>query len=76
MKGALISSSQEHLLAGQASELERLKLQSYVWEPPRRRLLDEIGDGTGLRAVDIGCGVMGWLRLLGRWVGIRVRSDR
>ena len=58
-----------YLLAGQASELERLRLQSRVWEPSGRRLLAEIGDGRGARAVDIGCGVMGWLRLLDEWVG-------
>ena len=58
-----------YLLAGQVSELERLKLQSRVWEPTGRRLLGEIGDGRGARAVDIGCGVVGWLRLLSEWVG-------
>jgi SAM-dependent methyltransferase len=62
-------SSSTYLLAGQASELERLQLQSRVWEPSGRRLLTEIGDGHGGRAVDIGCGVMGWLRLLSEWVG-------
>ena len=62
-------SSSEYLLAGQVSELERLKLQSRVWEPAGRRLLEEIGDGDGYRAVDVGCGVMGWLRLLSEWVG-------
>ncbi len=51
------------------SELERLRLQSRVWEPAGRRLLEEIGDGRGYRAVDIGCGVMGWLRLLSEWAG-------
>src|SRR5215208_6453947 len=61
-------SSSEYLLAGQASELERLKLQSRVWEAAGRRLLEEIGDGRGKRAVDIGCGVLGWLRLLSDWV--------
>lgn len=61
--------SSEYLLAGQVSELERLKLQSRVWEPAGRRLLEEIGDGRGSRAVDIGCGVLGWLRLLSEWVG-------
>lgn len=61
--------SSEYLLAGQVSELERLKLQSRVWEPSGRRLLEELGDGRGVRAVDIGCGVMGWLRLLSAWVG-------
>ena len=58
-----------YLLAGQESELERLQLQSRVWEPSGRRLLDEIGAGRGARAVDVGCGVLGWLRLLSEWVG-------
>jgi len=62
-------SSSTYLLAGQASELERLQLQSRVWEPSGRRLLAEIGDGRGGRAVDIGYGVMGWLGLLSEWVG-------
>ncbi len=62
-------SSSTYLLAGRVSELERLKLQSRVWEPSGRRLLGEIGNGSGVRAVDIGCGVMGWLRLLSQWVG-------
>jgi SAM-dependent methyltransferase len=61
--------STTYLLAGQSSELERLQLQSRVWESSGRRLLAEIGDGRGGRAVDIGCGVMGWLRLLSEWVG-------
>jgi SAM-dependent methyltransferase len=58
-----------YLLAGQASELERLQLQSRVWEPSGRRLLGEIGDGRGARALDVGCGVLGWLRVLSEWVG-------
>jgi ubiquinone/menaquinone biosynthesis C-methylase UbiE len=62
-------SSSTYLLAGRVSELERLRLQSRVWEPSGRRLLDEIGNGRGVRAVDIGCGVMGSLRLLSQWVG-------
>jgi ubiquinone/menaquinone biosynthesis C-methylase UbiE len=62
-------SSQAYLLADQPSELERLQLQSRVWEPSGRRLLDEIGEGRGARAVDLGCGAIGWLRLLSEWVG-------
>ena len=58
-----------YLLAGQASELERLQLQSRVWEPSGRRLLGEIGHGRGARALDVGCGVLGWLRVLSEWVG-------
>lgn len=62
-------SSSSYLLAGQASELDRLQLQSRVWEPSGRRLLEQIGDGRGVRALDVGCGVLGWLRLLSAWVG-------
>jgi SAM-dependent methyltransferase len=58
-----------YLLAGQVSELERLQLQSRVWEPSGRRLLEQIGDGRDTRAVDLGCGVLGWLRILSEWVG-------
>jgi SAM-dependent methyltransferase len=61
--------SASYLLAGQASELERLQLQSRVWEPSGRRLLEEIGDGRGARALDVGCGVLGCLRVLSEWVG-------
>jgi SAM-dependent methyltransferase len=59
----------EYLLAGQASELERLQLQSRIWEPSGRRLLEEIGTERGSRALDVGCGVLGWLRILSAWVG-------
>lgn len=58
-----------YLLAGQASELDRLQLQSRVWEPAGRRLLEKIGEDRGARALDVGCSVMGWLRLLSEWVG-------
>jgi SAM-dependent methyltransferase len=59
----------DYLLAGQASELERLQLQARIWEPSGRRLLDEIGEGRGARALDVGCGALGWLRVLSEWVG-------
>src|SRR5215210_906468 len=62
-------SSQRYLLADQPSELERLQLQSRVWEPTGRRVLDEVGDGRGARVLDVGCGAIGWLRLLSEWVG-------
>ena len=62
-------SSQAYLLADQPSELERLQLQSRVWEPSGRRLLDDIGEGRGDRVLDVGCGAIGWLRLLSEWVG-------
>ena len=40
-----------------------------MWEPSGRRLLDEIGEGGGARVLDVGCGAIGWLRLLSEWVG-------
>ena len=59
----------EYLLADQPSELERLQLQSRVWEPSGRQVLTRIGDGSSLRALDVGCGALGWLRILSEWVG-------
>lgn len=58
-----------YLLAGRESELERLRVQSYVWEAAGRDVLAELGDGAGLRVLEVGCGVLGWLRVLSEWVG-------
>lgn len=62
-----------YLLAGQQSEVERLQLQARVWEPAGRRLLTELdaalSDTPDRTAVDVGCGVLGWLRILDDWVG-------
>jgi SAM-dependent methyltransferase len=62
-------SQEEYLLANQPSELERLQLQARVWEPTGEQVLSKIGDGSGERALDVGCGAMGWLRILAGWVG-------
>jgi SAM-dependent methyltransferase len=62
-------SQEEYLLADQPSELERLRLQSRVWEPSGRQLLSTVDGGSGGRALDVGCGAMGWLRILAEWVG-------
>lgn len=58
-----------YLLAGQPTELDRLQLQSRVWETAGRTLLRSLPGGSGRRALDVGCGVMGWLRVLSEWVG-------
>lgn len=58
-----------YLLGDQSSELARLRLQARVWEPAGRRLLAQLGAGRGARALEIGCGAMGWLPLLSDWVG-------
>jgi SAM-dependent methyltransferase len=60
---------QDYLLADQPSELERLRLQSLVWEPTGRHLLTQLENGSGGRALDVGCGALGWLRILSEWVG-------
>lgn len=46
-----------------------MHMQAVQWEPAGAQLLGELGDGSGLRAADMGCGPLGWLRLLSRWVG-------
>jgi SAM-dependent methyltransferase len=60
-----------YLLAGQETELERLYRQSLVWEPAARALLAGLTDlaPRPRRAVDLGCGCLGWLRVLSEWVG-------
>ena len=58
-----------YLLAGQPSEMERLRLQSRVWEPAGRQLLPQLAGGSGGRVLDVGCGALGWLRILSEWVG-------
>jgi SAM-dependent methyltransferase len=62
-------SQESYLLANQPSELERLQLQSRVWEPAGRQLLSGVGEGSGRHALDLGCGALGWLRILSEWVG-------
>jgi SAM-dependent methyltransferase len=69
-RGILRAMSQEnYLLANQPSELERLQLQSRVWEPAGRQLLSTVAGGSGGRALDVGCGALGWLRILSEWAG-------
>ncbi len=61
--------SQDYLLGDQPSELERLRLQSLVWEPTGQQLLSKLHGGSSARALDFGCGALGWLRILSEWVG-------
>jgi SAM-dependent methyltransferase len=66
----------EYLLAGRASEVERLRLQSEVWEPAGRRLLAELGrPEPGTRLLDVGCGVLGWLAVASDWGAEIVGTD-
>jgi SAM-dependent methyltransferase len=40
-----------------------------VWEPAGRQLLSKVGEGSGRHALDVGCGALGWLRILSEWAG-------
>lgn len=64
-----MSNTSDYIMTGQLSELERLRLQSRVWEPAGRSLLDRLDGGPGKRVLDVGCGAMSWLRILREWVG-------
>lgn len=58
-----------YLMSDQRSERQRLRLQSLVWEPAGRDLLASMSGPRPRRAVDLGCGCLGWLRLLSEYVG-------
>jgi ubiquinone/menaquinone biosynthesis C-methylase UbiE len=73
-----MSTAAGHEYVGGSSQTEQrmwtdvnawMHMQAAQWEPAGARLLEELGDGTGLRVADMGCGPLGWLRLLSRWVG-------
>ena len=58
-----------YLLADQPSERDRLQRQALAWEPAGRTLLAELAAPPAARVLDLGCGALGWLRLLSEWVG-------
>lgn len=47
-------------------DFERLRLQARVWEAAGRALLRDLPPGR--RALDVGCGALGWLRVLAEWL--------
>jgi SAM-dependent methyltransferase len=66
-----------YLLAGRDSELARLRLQARVWEPAARALAADLELPFGARVLDVGCGPLGWLRVLAERVpdGVVVGTD-
>jgi SAM-dependent methyltransferase len=58
-----------YLLSDEPTERERLRLQSLVWEDTGRALLAGLPGPRPRRAVDLGCGCLGWLRVLSEHVG-------
>ena len=74
----MTQSAGSYLLAGQPTELERLQLQSRVWEPAGRALLAQLAGGSGLRVLDVGCGVKPYETLFTettRYVGMEFDSE-
>ena len=59
----------QYLLAGRGTEVERLSVQALIWEDAGRSLLSTIPPVDGARALDVGCGAIGSLRVLSDWVG-------
>jgi SAM-dependent methyltransferase len=59
----------EYLLAGQSAELDRLRLQSLVWEAATKAWLATLPVQPGWRCIDVGCGAIGVLRPLSEAVG-------
>jgi ubiquinone/menaquinone biosynthesis C-methylase UbiE len=62
------SAAAGYLLAQNALERERLRIQAEVWAPATERMLDAIGVERGWRCVDLGCGAPGALGALARRV--------
>ena len=52
-----------------ADEFTRLKIQADLFRNDARTMLAQIGDGTGLRVLDLCCGSGGITDLLSEWVG-------
>jgi ubiquinone/menaquinone biosynthesis C-methylase UbiE len=69
----MTNNSKNYLLAGGDAELERLQLQSRVWEPEAEMMLDHLGGIAGWQCLDLGCGAMGILGPLSRRVGLAGR---
>lgn len=59
-----------YVFAGHAPEARRLHVQAELLEPMARRLLAELPPPPpGARVLDLGCGALGWLRVLHEWAG-------
>jgi ubiquinone/menaquinone biosynthesis C-methylase UbiE len=58
-----------YVMRSELGERRRLQLQSRVWEAAGEQLLARLGSGQGLHVLEVGCGAMGWLRILSHWVG-------
>lgn len=62
----------EYFLSSE-KEIDRLQIQSKVWNADVEIMLDEIGVSKGWSCIDLGCGAIGILGLLARRVGVEGR---
>jgi len=72
-----MAATASYLLARREAEHERLLVQSRVWEPAGRALAADLDLPLGARVLDVGCGALGWLRVLAERVpdGVVVGTD-
>ena len=72
-----MAATASYLLSRRDAEHERLRLQSRVWEPAGRALIADLDLPLGARVLDVGCGSLGWLRVLAERVpdGVVVGTD-
>jgi ubiquinone/menaquinone biosynthesis C-methylase UbiE len=59
----------DYLLTSGIAEMQRLRLQARVWEPAAIEFLATLNIEPGWKALDLGCGAMGVLQPLSRFVG-------
>jgi SAM-dependent methyltransferase len=66
---ATIASTAAYTLGAEASERDRLVTQAHAWAPIAESLLDRLEVAPGQRVIDVACGPLGILDLLGQRVG-------
>ncbi len=59
----------EYIMGRTSEEYQRLRRQAQIWESDTRRILKEIGIGSGANCLDIGCGPAEVSRVMGEVVG-------
>jgi ubiquinone/menaquinone biosynthesis C-methylase UbiE len=58
-----------YIHARDAAEYQRLRDQALMWQSATEELLDQVGLGSGMRALDVGSGPGAVMRLMGNRVG-------
>ncbi len=69
MSERLAPTNRTYVMGSSNPELERLVQQAHLFEGQARALLEMAALGSGMRAVDLGCGPVGILDLLAEAVG-------